>query len=531
MEYIVTVTKDTNWEEIHNQISTDISTSPVANIPNRAVPVLKLRPNNTRNTHYDLTSEEAVALKNDSRVLDVQPAKMATPIASVIQPGTYDKTQNHTGEHQNYGLLRHTSSTNIFGTSTADPGNNYNYVLDGTGVDVVIMDSGIQKDHPEFQNSAGVSRVQEIDWFTTTGITGSMPETHYTDTDGHGTHVASIAAGKTFGWAKNANIYVLTILDNSGTMSVEDAFDVLLAWHNAKTNGRPTVLNMSWTYAYKVDTSDLPANPPKIRDTNNNIIASVDGTTYRGVDYNDQSRAEFISRGLTGQDIGNNIYLFPYYSASVNADVEQLIDAGIHVSIAAGNFSMKQDVSSGLDYNNVVRFTYEAGSGYSGSDTSYYHRGSSPNIASASGFTVGALAAESYDANNDQKANYSDAGPGVNIFAVGSNVMGAISNTVPANTSRSVYTPNTNYWQTKLNGTSMASPQIAGMVCLLLQAHPDWTPTQVVNWMFNNATDKIFDGGDSTGSDYATEQSLWGAYERLAYFPLNGSTVFQYTTS
>jgi hypothetical protein len=71
MEYIVTVTKDTNWQEIHNQISTDTSGSPVANIPDRAVPILKLRPNNTRNTHYDLLSDEATALKNDSRVLDV----------------------------------------------------------------------------------------------------------------------------------------------------------------------------------------------------------------------------------------------------------------------------------------------------------------------------------------------------------------------------------------------------------------------------------------------------------------------------
>jgi hypothetical protein len=176
MEYIVTVTKDTNWQEIHNQISTDTSGSPVANIPDRAVPILKLRPNNTRNTHYDLLSDEATALKNDSRVLDVQPAKLGTPIASAIQTGTFDKTQNHTGEHQNYGLIRHTSATNVFGTSNTNPGNNYNYVLDGTGVDVVIMDSGIEKNHPEFQNSEGVSRVQEIDWFTTTGITGSIPE-------------------------------------------------------------------------------------------------------------------------------------------------------------------------------------------------------------------------------------------------------------------------------------------------------------------------------------------------------------------
>jgi subtilisin family serine protease len=467
-------------------------------------------------------------LKNDSRVLDVQPAKLGTPIASAIQTGTFDKTQNHTGEHQNYGLIRHTSATNVFGTSNTNPGNNYNYVLDGTGVDVVIMDSGIEKNHPEFQNSEGVSRVQEIDWFTTTGITGSIPENHYTDTSGHGTHVASIAAGKTFGWAKNANIYVLTILDNDGKISETDAFDVLLAWHNAKTNGRPTVVNMSWGYAYKVDLSSLPRS---VRDVNNNIIASIDGTTYRGVANNDSARADLISKGLIGQSIGNDIYHFPYYSASLNADVEQLIDAGIHVSVAAGNYSMKQDVVSGVDYDNVLRFTYNVGSGYSGSSSVFYHRGSSPNVAGASGFTVGAIAAESYDAGNDQKANYSDAGPGVNIFAVGSNVIGAMSNTIPDTRSRSVYSPNTNYWQSKLSGTSMASPQIAGMVCLLLQIHPDWTPTQVVNWVFSNSTDKIFDGGDSTGADYTTERSLWGAYERLAYFPLKGSKVFQYTSS
>ena len=40
-----------------------------------------------------------------------------------------------------------------------------------------------------------------------------MPSNHYTDDDdGHGTHVAGIATGKTYGWAKNANIYAMNIL-------------------------------------------------------------------------------------------------------------------------------------------------------------------------------------------------------------------------------------------------------------------------------------------------------------------------------
>ena len=113
------------------------------------------------------------------------------------------------------------------------------------------MDSGIQKDHPEFQDANGASRVQEIDWFTASGVPGTMPANHYTDVDGHGTHVASTVAGKTFGWAKNAAIYSITILDNPGRqIIIPTAFDCILGWHNNKTNGRPTVVNMSWGYGF-----------------------------------------------------------------------------------------------------------------------------------------------------------------------------------------------------------------------------------------------------------------------------------------
>ena len=87
-----------------------------------------------------------------------------------------------------------------------DPGVNYNYVLDGTGVDVVIIDTGIQPDHPEFQDANGVSRVKQINWYEASGQSGVQPANFYRDTDGHGTHVAGTVAGKTYGWAKNANI-------------------------------------------------------------------------------------------------------------------------------------------------------------------------------------------------------------------------------------------------------------------------------------------------------------------------------------
>ena len=132
-------------------------------------------------------------------------------------------------------------------------------MLDGTGVDVVLQDSGIHKTHPEFQDANGTSRVKEIDWFTASGVAGSQPTNFYTDIDGHGTHVASTMAGKKFGWAKNADIYSQTILDNSGnTISVASANDTLLGWHQAKTNNRPTVVNMSYGYIYFLNTATTP---------------------------------------------------------------------------------------------------------------------------------------------------------------------------------------------------------------------------------------------------------------------------------
>ena len=75
----------------------------------------------------------------------------------------------------------------------------------------------------------------------------------------------------------------------------------------------------------------------------------------------------------------------------------------------------------------------------------------------------------------------------------------------------------------------MASPQVAGMIACFLQAHPDWSPKQVKNWFVENATDKLY----STGSnyDYTTDTSIHGGNQRVAYFPVNGSKPFSYTSS
>ena len=75
---------------------------------------------------------------------------------------------------------------------------------DGTGIDVYILDSGIQYEHSEFGGRA-----------LFVGKDFTDPSGSGVDNGGHGTYVASLVAGKTFGVAKNATIYSVKIFNLS----------------------------------------------------------------------------------------------------------------------------------------------------------------------------------------------------------------------------------------------------------------------------------------------------------------------------
>lgn len=72
----------------------------------------------------------------------------------------------------------------------------YNYTTTGAGVDIYIIDTGIRRSHSEF--APALTRVAT--GYFTPGL-GSTD-----DGCGHGTHVAGIAAGATYGVAKAARI-------------------------------------------------------------------------------------------------------------------------------------------------------------------------------------------------------------------------------------------------------------------------------------------------------------------------------------
>src|SRR2546423_5210359 len=107
-------------------------------------------------------------------------------------------------------------------------------VFDGHSIGIAIVDSGIDAQHVVFRDSLGLSRVTINRDFT--------GENRTDDAYGHGTHVASIAAGNNqissgayTGIAPGANLINLRILDSQGLGSTSNllaALDWLITYHS-----------------------------------------------------------------------------------------------------------------------------------------------------------------------------------------------------------------------------------------------------------------------------------------------------------
>ena len=508
-EYIVVVKRGVDLQEFDNDM---IKTTGDGRIPKRSVDMANPRPGSRRMTHYMLTSDEAYKLQFDPRVLSVEiPPEERDDITlglNAFQTADFTKPTIAESNLVNWGLRRCIDEANNYGTDTTIPGE-YLYALDGTGVDVVIQDSGIEADHPEWQDRYGNSRLQQIDWYTESGLSGTQNINHYRDFDGHGTHCAGIAAGKTYGWAKNSHIYAqkLAGLEGSGDtgtgISISDAFDAIRLWHLAKTNGRPTVVNMSWGYS-----SRITGDPSSIN--------------YRGNAFSyTNAAAAWVAYGLVPEQDGIRRTI-PARVASVDAEIEDMIDAGIHIVVASGNNYYKADVSTGLDYNNSVVY---------GSEVYFYHRGSSPFSEEA--FIVGNIDTDIQDDSGtarDKISETSTRGPAVNIYAPGTNIMSTLSNTSAY--AQVDYPGDSNFKVGSISGTSMAAPQVAGLIALHLQATPKMTTAEMKKRIEQDSKGVIFSTGSDT--DYnvfgtsllgSPNRMLWSRYGRQP-FSFSGTTNF-----
>eukprot|EP00117_Sycon_ciliatum_P023610 scpid80089/ scgid4739/ Subtilisin-like protease CPC735_031240 len=105
----------------------------------------------------------------------------------------------------------------------------------GTGVDVYVVDTGIRLDHVDLQGRAR--------WGTDTIDGVDSPRT---DELGHGTHVAGIVGGKTFGVAKKVNVVAVKVFDEGGRTSEAAVVDGL-RWiaQDFRRTRKPSIINLS----------------------------------------------------------------------------------------------------------------------------------------------------------------------------------------------------------------------------------------------------------------------------------------------
>ena len=86
----------------------------------------------------------------------------------------------------------------------------------------------------------------------------------------------------------------------------------------------------------------------------------------------------------------------------------------------------------------------------------------------------------------EQKASYSNNGPGVDVWAPADETLSAgmrASNGDQLGTDTNYPRYNSNFVDMYFNGTSAASPVVAGMVALFLESKPDATSGEVLNFI------------------------------------------------
>lgn len=206
--------------------------------------------------------------------------------------------------------------------------------IDCSNVDILVFDSGIDPNNPDFFDSNGISRVVRFDWtllkegdsLEGSQIVASQSPNYYNDYDGHGTAVASLVAGNKCGFAKNAKIYALRAVDNTvnfaQAFSVTNALKLALAFQKAKKknlfnlqSSRPTVMVNSWGYVgpYLNNAIDFRVN-------DENLSYCLDSGRVPDNSY---------FSGIENQLPGNNSLTDGYF--------RQILVEGIHVIKAAGN--------------------------------------------------------------------------------------------------------------------------------------------------------------------------------------------------
>ena len=519
--YIVTLHRHEDLEQFYNEMET-----------NQFHLVMK-RPT-SRNTHYKMNKDQAEQLRQDPRVWGVELVE-TLQVRRQVNNTSWQKTGEFFKNSPTATNYQHTwfqwGHLHIAGDqvqrrkngSWGDPDSNeivneqIDIFNDGRHVDVVICDDSIAVDAGEWINpNTGVNRFVDYQWFNELNtLVNSIDDDGQTEPTGtityhsianlpgddyHGMHVAGTACGETYGWANRSNIYNIAVTSTWASGQKIGAlliFDYLRAFHRTKAVNpatgfrNPTISNHSYGGIIQMNNEA------------NLLFSDVNNVFYRGTNYNagNPGPSGWTQAGLeTDFGVRFNLDAYPAYSTAIAADVADAVDEGVVVIGAAGNDNLMMDTPSGPDWNNTIDIN--------GVGTIFYNRGAWPNTYDSKSYNVGAL----QDRRDFRRSVYTQFGPAVDIFAPGDAILSAYSS---QGIQDAKYTANDYY--AAISGTSMASPQIAGMAACLATGKPRFTNEDLRRYLNDTSIvgDMTFDVAGGALDDVTCRQGSPNLYPHL----------------
>ena len=490
-EYIVTLKNRDDLDAFYEDMETpggDLY------IPDRAVECANRR-EISRNTHYMLSDAEAEELKKDSRVsaVELTPEQRGIVVRpSYTQTGNFNKSGALNSSYRNWGLLRCVEGeqrTNWGTGGTTGQNATISVTTQGKNVDVVIVDGHFNPAHPEYavnSDGTGGSRVIQYNWFqhnlgqaSNTYIYTPYTGTAAQDDNNHGAHVAGTAVGNTQGWARSANIYNINPYSTNPNGNIDTTlFDWIRAFHAAKTinpaTGRrnPTITNNSWGYSYFV------------------VPSTITTIFYRGATINGPfTLAQLADYGLITTNVSGTDYLIiPARVNAVERDIEDAVADGIIVVGAAGNSSSTLGVPFDADWDNYVvtsgstRYTSDLGT----------PGGAIRNDLSSTTICVGSIDNDT----TDRKSDFSNRGARIDIWAPGSGIHSSVN-------SGGILDSRGGGRLDVYSGTSMASPQVCGVLACALEMYPSMNNDRARQYLIATAKqNQVFDNNNGLSDVY-----------------------------
>ncbi|MEN8347982.1 S8 family peptidase [Acinetobacter nosocomialis] len=289
-------------------------------------------------------------------------------------------------------------------------------------------------------------------------------------------------AGTAFIEAMKKNPQVLSV-ENDTVVNIDATTQTNADWGLDRIDQKALPLNSTYSYsqtgtgttAYIVDTGILSTHQEFSGRVLSGYTAISDGNGT--TDCNGHGTHVAGTVGGTTYGVAKNVKLVPVRilgcdgsgaSSNVIAGLDWILKNGSKPAVV--NMSLGGAASSSLDsavenlYNNGYVMVVAAGNSNTDACTSSPAR------------TSNAITVAATD-NTDTRASYSNYGSCVDIFAPGSQIN---SSWIGSNTATKV-----------LNGTSMATPHVAGVVAELLQSTPTATSQTITSNLLNQATSDV----------------------------------------